>query len=343
MRWKWLTGAVFAAVIALAIAGCDGSSSSSSEESGGSEGTTASAGDNSFTIGFSNYAGSIAYYQKMVAGLKSQVEPNGGTVLVTDSNFDLNQQVTDVQSLITRHVDVILTSPGSEDAMVPAYTAAKEAGIPVISVGNHIAESASELQLTYYGYKWVLAGEEKTKALAKAIGGSGEIGVIHGPSGVAFVEEEGEGIKNVLGENPGMEVVGEQFAKDLTAGEGLRIAEAMLTANPEIAGFWVETDPIAEGVVRALQSRGLAGKVAIVSLDGDPPAMKLVQSGDITYSLALPTYSWGKQQGELVEEVLLEEKTPPPYIQGPAIGVTKSNVDKVLATCKTEPHEIFCG
>lgn len=296
-----------------------------------------------FTVAFSNYAAVIPFYRSMIAGAKAGTKKYGFDLVVTDSGFDPSKQVSQIQDDITRHVDLIIASPGDQNALVPAYRDAKRAGIPVMSVANHIRQSQQKaLELTFYGRNWAEVAAIRTKYLAKRLGGKGDIILIRGPSGIAFVEEERQGLFATLKRYPGIRVVYNQNAKQFAASEGLRLAEDALTAHPNAKAIWTEGDDLAEGIVRALKERNK--KILLVGSDGAPAAFNLVLKGEMTAMLALPTYQWGLDFMRIARDFLVKGKRPPHLVKAPIVIVTTANARKIIAqTCRKFPQEIYCA
>jgi ABC-type sugar transport system substrate-binding protein len=245
--------------------------------------------------------------------------------------------------MITKKVDFILASPGDENALVPAYKAAKRAAIPVMSIGNHIADSLeSSLEFSFYGRRWQEVGALKATMMAKKVGGKGDFIAIRGPSGVAFVTEEKAGYKSALAKYPNIKTVFDQNAKDLTNAEGLRLAQDALTAHPNAAGIWTETDDLAAGVLQALKARGKEGKVVVVGLDGAPPAMHSIAAGKMYATVAIPAYFWGRDAVEIIHKWVTKHQKPAHLVKGKIIVVTKANANTLLSQCKATPKEVWC-
>jgi ABC-type sugar transport system substrate-binding protein len=307
-----------------------------------SVGSSPAAERKTYTVAFSNYAAVIPFYRSMIAGAKAGAKKYGIDLQVTDSGFDPSKQVSQIQDDITKHVDLIIASPGDENALVPAYRDAKRAGIPVMSVANHIRPSQQKsLELTFYGRNWAEVAAIRTKYLAKRLGGKGELIVIRGPSGVAFVEEEKQGLAATLKHYPGIRVVYDQNAKQFAASEGLRLGEDALTAHPNAKAIWTEGDDLAEGIVRALKERNK--KILLVGSDGAPAAFNLVLKGEMTAMLALPTYQWGLDFMRIARDFLAKGKRPAQLVKAPIVIVTQENARKILArTCPKFPQEIYC-
>jgi len=296
-----------------------------------------------FTIGISHYALVIPFYRSMQAGFAAGAKKYGMKIVTTDSGFDPNKQVANIESLITRHVDVIVASPGDANALIPAYKEAVSANIPIISIANHLAPSGKKYETSFYGRPWDEVSAVRTERLVGYMHGKGDLLVIRGPSGIAFVQDDKAGLNRVLKRHPGVKVVFAQNSKDLSVAEGLRLAQAGLTAHPKIGGMWVEEDDLVVGAARALQARGLAGKVPVVTMDGDPKAFQLIKQGVVTLDMALPTYSWGIDQMRLLHNFLANHKPIPKYVPSQVIVATKANVDSLIAQCKKTPAQIWCG
>jgi ribose transport system substrate-binding protein len=296
-----------------------------------------------FTIGISHYALVIPFYRSMQAGFEAGAKKYGFKLVTNDSGFDPNKQVSNIESLIAQHVDAIVVSPGDSNALIPAYKEAQKAHIPIISIANHLAPAGKKYETSFYGRPWDEVSATRTLALAKAMKGAGELAVIRGPSGIAFVQDDKAGLDRVLKKYPKIKVVFAQNSKDLSVGEGLRLAQDALTAHPNINGLWVEEDDLIVGAARALQARGLAGKVPVVTMDGDPKAFQLIKQGVVTLDAALPTYSWGINQMRILHAYLANKKPIPKYVPSKVVWATKANVAGLIAQCKKTPHEIWCG
>lgn len=295
-----------------------------------------------FTIGISHYALVIPFYRSMTAGFRAAAKKYNWKLVVTDSNFDPNKQVSDIQSLIARHVDVIIASPGDANALIPAYKAAVQAHIPIFSIANDIGAKGKRYETSFYGTDQAGISAQRTQYLVSQMGGKGSVIAIRGPAPVYFVVQDKIGYLRVMQKHPDIKTAFDQNAKDLTADEGLRLAQDAFTANPQANGVWVENDDLAVGVVQAMRAVGKAGSIPVISMDGSPQAFNLIKSGDITYTLALPTYLWALQDAAQIEKFLQHKKIAK-TIHGPVFAVTKANVAKLQTQCEQRPQEVWCG
>ena len=295
------------------------------------------------TIGLSHYALVIPFYRSMTAGFQATARKYGWKVVVTDSNFDPSKQISNIESLIARHVDVIVASPGDANALIPAYKEAQAAGIPIFSIANNIGAGGLKYEKGFYGADQAGIAARRTQFLASKLNGKGDVIAIRGPSPIYFVVQDKIGYERVMKKYPDIHTVFDQNAKDLSPDEGLRLGQDAFTAHPNVQGVWVENDDLATGVDQVMRSRGVAGKIPFVSMDGSPQAFDLIKKGDLTYTLALPTYLWAQTFTTLLHSFLVDHKTLPKNMRGPVFGVTKANVAKFAAQCVQRPQEVWCG
>jgi ribose transport system substrate-binding protein len=309
----------------------------------GSAGATKERPKAKFTIGISHYALIIPFYRSMTAGFRSAAKTYGWNVVVSDSNFDPSKQIANIESLIARHVDAIVVSPGDANALIPAYKAASAAGIPVFSIANDIGPGGKKYEKAFYGVDQAGISAERTQYLARVLKGKGQVIAIRGPSPIYFVGQDKIGYHRVMSKYPGIKTVFDQNAKDLTADEGLRLAQDAFTAHPNAGGVWVENDDLAVGVARVMRANGKAGKIPLVSMDGSPQAFDLIAKGALTFTLALPTYLWAQKYSALIRQVIVSHKAIPKVVFGPHFGVTRANVARFKAQCAQRPQEVWCA
>ena len=80
-------------------------------------------------------------------------EKLGATVIVQAANSDDTRQVSDVESLISRNVDVLVIVPHNGDAMGRAVKSANEAKIPVIAYDRLIMKDNIDYYLSFDNVK----------------------------------------------------------------------------------------------------------------------------------------------------------------------------------------------
>ena len=76
------------------------------------------------------------FYIAMLKGMQKRAEALGHTVSVVNAEEDIAKQLNGINDLIAQKVDGILISPIDARALCSAYTKAKKAGIPMMSIAR---------------------------------------------------------------------------------------------------------------------------------------------------------------------------------------------------------------
>jgi len=93
--------------------------------------------------------------------LKKTVEDGGGKYISADANLSAEQQLTDVDTLISQGAKVLILLAQDNKAILPALQKAKDAGIPVIAY-DRLIEDPSILYITFDN---VLVGKAEAAAV----------------------------------------------------------------------------------------------------------------------------------------------------------------------------------
>lgn len=229
------------------------------------------------------------FYIAMRKGIENRAKELGWTVRVVTANEDVNAQVNGVLDLVAQKVDGILISPIDGVATGAAYEAAAKAKIPIISVARG-AKSPHQTLFVSMDEKQI--GRDIVGWLAKAIGGKGKVAMIGGPGGAATFKNIEAGIDEALAQFKDMKVV---FRKNvaLTREEGLREAEDILVAHPDVRAIYAANDELALGAVQAAVAAGKKKDVVISGMNGIPPAVASVAKGELDLTVQLNPVAWG--------------------------------------------------
>ncbi len=81
-------------------------------------------------------------------GIQSTVEAAGGTYIDADANLSNEQQLTDIDTMISKGANVLVVLAQDTQAVLPAIQKAKDAGIPVIAY-DRLIEDPGALYITF--------------------------------------------------------------------------------------------------------------------------------------------------------------------------------------------------
>ena len=111
----------------------------------------------------------------------------------------------------------------------------------------------------------------------------GKIVCIQGLLGNTTAINRRAGLQKALDEFPGVELVADETAK-WSADTALGVMETWLAAYDDIDGVWCANDNMAVGAIKALEAKGLAGKVKVVGINAIESALDYMEKGYMTAS-----------------------------------------------------------
>jgi D-xylose transport system substrate-binding protein len=140
--------AVLTAVAAVLLAACTSSSPGASTGASSGASAVASAGAPCVVgVSWNNFQ-QPRWAAHDEPNLKNTVEAGGGSYISADANLSSEQQLTDVDTLISKGAKVLVLLAQDNKAILPALKKAKDAGIPVIAY-DRLIEDPSILYLTF--------------------------------------------------------------------------------------------------------------------------------------------------------------------------------------------------
>ncbi len=214
----------------------------------------ASEAKDGYVVGFSNVWVGNSWGVQCVNELESYLK-NSDRVkeyFITDANNDVNKQISDIEDLISKGVDLLLLQPISPDAVAPVIEDAYDKGIIIVTCASplgtdkyHASVLAKDEDFGRVGMEW----------LAEQLGGKGKIVILNGMAGLTVSNNRRAGVQAVLDQNPGIEVLGEEYA-DWDYAKGKVASENLLAAFPEIDGIWSCGGDMTRGAIEAFVAAG---------------------------------------------------------------------------------------
>jgi D-xylose transport system substrate-binding protein len=220
--------------------------------------------------------------------------------------------------------------------MAPLVEKIKAEGIPVVCYDNFIENAPLDAYLDRDNQE---AGRIQMKSALEAIGGQGNVAIIHGEPTSAVVQGMRTGYHEVLASYPNVNVVIEQYCEGYSAEKALKIAENALSANKDkIDAFICTSDVLTLGILPAVEAAGLSGKSFLTGMDCEVAAMQAVDKGVIGVdiwteidkcAIRAVEISCALVRGEKFEydNLMTNGDYQVPKIFVPILGVTKSNLE----------------
>jgi ribose transport system substrate-binding protein len=237
---------------------------------------------------------------------------------------DFARQIQIVDSMIARRVDGIVMAACDRKALVASVERATASGIPVTVFDSGLD---STNYMSYVATDNVEAGRLAARTLGRLLGGKGKAAVVmHVPGSVSTTDRE-KGFEEVMAsEFPTIHIVQRLFGMS-DRSKSMAAAENILTAHPDLDGFFSSTEPSSTGTALALKARNLSGKVKLVAFDASDSMIEDMRGGTIDAMIVQDPFKMGFEAVKTVHEKL-SGRTPAKRLDLRAIAVTKADLDK---------------
>ena len=228
------------------------------------------------------------FYKAMADGMKLQAKEMGIEAYVLSADDKLDKQISDVEDLIQKKIDVLLINATQAGAQAVIEKAAK-ANIKVITLQRQIPSPAVS---SHIGTDNVVIGMLGAEWIASQLGGKGKVVVLEGIPGAASSEDRKKGAATVFPKYSGIKVVSQQTA-EYDRAKALHVMENILQAQPKIDAVYCFNDEMAMGAVSSVKAAKRTG-IMVTGMEANKDAVEAVKKGDLTMTIALPPYNIGR-------------------------------------------------
>src|ERR1700756_2340517 len=265
----------------------------------------------------------------------------GAKVSVQSADASEARQISQIENLISRGVDVIVIVPFNSKTLGNVVAEARKAGIKVVSYDRLILDADVDAYISFDNEK---VGELQAQGVynAQPKGNYFLLGGAPTDNNAKMLREGQLKILKPAMDKGDIKVVGQQWVPEWSASTALRIVEDALTANNnKIDAIVASNDGTAGGAIQALAAQHMAGKVPVSGQDADLAAVKRVIAGTQTMTVYKPLKLIAGEAAKLAVDLAKGDK--PSYnakydngkkqvdtvLLQPTL-LTKSNVDGVV-------------
>jgi ribose transport system substrate-binding protein len=223
----------------------------------------------------------ISYWQWVAYGVKQRAKELGMNYVEFTSENSPAKQMDNVRTALTRGVTAIVMGPVSSTSTPPVLRLLKEKSVPIAftGIGPQSGQTDFTSAVTANNYETGKAQGSYVCKLAKDRGGN-KVAMLSLPQDRENAQKYMKGAQESF-KADGCELVQVLETHGLTVNEAVSQANDILTAHPDVKAIYGMYDEAATGAAKALQTRGLTGKVAVVTADGSPTTIKLLRDGAI--------------------------------------------------------------
>jgi ribose transport system substrate-binding protein len=325
-----ISGLVFA--LLLSITGC--SSGKKGDPPGDPPGDSPK---KHVTIGFSDFSYGNLYYKQEEASFKKTADSlkKSGTVsayYMVKSTKNTTQQISQINSLISKHVSSIIIDPSSSTALNSVISKAKKAGIPVVIVHNSPVTSKDAYQIVDD-----TKGISSIKAtyIADRLKGTGNVVIMRGIAGTGSDANMYLGMMDVFNKYPNIKIVDTVYA-DRSSKTAQKQIAAILPKLPRVDAIIGESGDDDIGAIRAFQAAHRVVPLVTGENQGDFLNWWEKQTKANGYqTISSSKNPWSAAAGLYVVTDILNGKTVPKTMVIPAFVITQKDLSKYYKTAST--------
>lgn len=258
------------------------------------------------------------------AGLQAVAEAKrrGGIKIVFALTDDGPGQVTAVENLLAKKVDILAIDPNDDKAIVPAILEANKAGVPVIMwVGGVKRGKVATTIVTSETTGGALIG---AWVFAK-LGGKGKVALEQGSAAHPAGRAREDGFRAALKKFPDIELsnYGEgQWVRDT----GESTAANFLTRTPDLDAIVALNDEMALGAVTAVKAA--SSDALVTGYNGQCTALQSIWNGELTSLLYQPFAQMGQVIVDSAVKIKQGKKIPK-VVNLPEVVVDKAYMKRV--------------
>ena len=331
--------AAFLAIAAVVFAACSSSGATTAPSAAAADRGAAEA----CTVGVSwNNFQQPRWAAHDEPNMKKTVEAGGGTYISADANLSTEQQLTDVDTLISQGAKVLILLAQDNKAILPALQKAKDAGIPVIAY-DRLIEDPSILYITFDN---VLVGKAEADAILAKVP-KGNYVLIKGdpgdPNASTFLPQgwDEAGLKDKVASGDIKILNGpdgtftDAWKTEKAQNNMEAIIDKAVADGNKIDAILAENDSTALGVVGALTAKSY-GFPPLSGQDGDPANLNNVALGKQYVDVWKNANELGKAAGaaalELCKGTAMAGLTLPDGLIDPTVAPTAGLTAQAFTT-----------
>jgi D-xylose transport system substrate-binding protein len=247
--------------------------------------------------------------------IQQTVEAGGGTYIDADANLVNEQQLTDIDTLISKGAKVLILLAQDNKAVLPGLKKAQDAGIPVIAYDRLIEDPG----ILYITFDNVLVGKAEADAVIKKVP-KGNYVLIKGdpgdPNASTFLPSgwDQAGLKDKVTSGDIKLLNGpdgtftDAWKTEKAQSNMEAIIDKAVADNTKIDAILAENDSTALGVVGALTSKSY-GFPPLSGQDGDPANLNNVALGKQYVDVFKNANELGKAAGAAALKLCADPKT----------------------------------
>lgn len=260
-------------------------------------GDTSAAGDTTNTAsGEAEYAVILKtlsndFWATMKKGIEEEAAKQGIKVdiFAAQSEDDTEGQLRILENCLAKNYKAIGVAPLSPTNLINGIVQANKKGIYVMNIDEKIdmdsLKAAGGSVIAFATTDNVKVGEKGANFIIDKLTDGGEVAIIEGKAGNASGEARKQGATAAFEAKDNIKLVGSQPA-DWDRQKALDTAASMIQQYPNLKAFYCCNDTMALGALQAVKNAGKLGEIMVVGTDGAAEALKSVEAGELSATVA---------------------------------------------------------
>ncbi len=289
-----------------------------------------------FDVGIIGFQFSSETHARVANAAAAAARAKGWNVTLLNSEGALPKHAEQFETLITKKVDAIIIAMGKPIEADAQFKAAKDKGVPVITVQSGASPYALfDIQSNEYKI-----GADAALYLLGRMGYHGNLLTERFDLNVAS-RIRGKVLDVVLAENPSVKEIGKHsMARTQSWQQDVRSGmQALLLQNQgKVNGVWASFDGQAYIIDDLLRAQGVKkGQIPLVSVDGGPESYRRIADPDSTFlaTISIPFEEMGVKAVEAIDAIVVKKRPAASiadgaYLYVDAVLVDADNVRKFL-------------
>jgi ribose transport system substrate-binding protein len=288
-------------------------------------GSDASAAEK-IVIGFSQATMNSTWRVAMTEGNKKYTAEHYPEVELafTDGQNQAAKQISDVESLMSRGIKVLIISPVQAEPLTPIVRKVMEANIPVVTLDREVNTAVT----CRIGAENRPIGVNAGKFIIEKLNGRGNVIEIEGTVGASATIGRHDGFRDALTMAPSIRVVADQFCDYLSEPAEKFVQETLQRFGPgQIQAIYSHNDQMALAAIKVAEAAGRLKEITIVGIDGENSAFQAIKDGKLAATF---TYPFCAPEGIQYAYNIAIGLQVPDHIALKSTRVDSSNVDRFL-------------
>ena len=219
----------------------------------------------------------------------------------------VDKQIDMLTAALAKKPNAIGFAALDSQAAIPLLKKAQAAHIPIIAFDSGVD---SDIPITTASTDNAVAAAGAADALAKAIGGSGEVAlVVHDQTSASGTLRRDGFLNQIKAKYPNIKIVDVQYG----GGDQLKSAEitkTLIQAHPALKAIFASNEGSAIGAVNGIKEAGKVGKIVLVGFDSGKAQLDAIRSGLETGAITQNPVGIGYQTVKAAVDVLAGKKVP---------------------------------